>query len=133
MKRVMVFGVFDGLHEGHRAFLREAKSCGDYLIAVVTQDHTAEMLKGKKPKHDLAERIDGLKQTNHADEVIVGDSALGSWQVLEKYKPDIIALGYDQIAPKKELERYFEKVKWRPELKVMKRYEPNIYRSSLLN
>lgn len=37
--RVMVFGVFDGLHPGHRAFLRQARKKGDKLIVVVARDN----------------------------------------------------------------------------------------------
>jgi len=36
-KRVMVFGVFDGLHEGHKSFLRQARKYGGELRAVVAQ------------------------------------------------------------------------------------------------
>jgi len=129
--KVLVFGTFDGVHEGHRAFLKEAKSHGDYLIAVVAQNHIVEHLKGSRPKLDLAERFQHLQQEDGVDEVVVGDGELGSWKVLEAHRPDIIALGYDQTALKEELERYFKRAPRRAEIRVMKSYERNKIPDSL--
>jgi len=133
MKRVMVFGVFDGVHEGHRAFLREAKTQGEYLIVVVAQDAVVEMLKGHRPKWNILDRVEHLRKEDGVDEVVAGDGDLGEWFVLETYKPDVIALGYDQDALKSELEKYLETKDWQPELKVMQSFEPNKYKSGLLN
>lgn len=95
-KNVMVFGVFDGCHEGHRYFLREAQQYGDELIVVVTHDSIVEQLKGKRPTHSLDERILCVKELGVADVVTAGDKELYSWRVLEKYQPDLVALGHDQ-------------------------------------
>ena len=132
MRKVMVFGVFDGVHEGHRAFLREAKTYGDYLIAVVAQDPVVEILKGRAPRANLAERFEHLKTDDSVDEVVVGDAELGAWEVLGNHRPHVIALGYDQRALKEELETHIEELDWRPELKVMSSYEPSVRHSSLM-
>lgn len=133
MRRVLVFGTFDGVHEGHRAFLREAKAQGDHLIVSVAQDAVVEILKGKRPVHNLLDRIEHLTQEDGVDEVVMGDNDLGRWEVLEKYKPDVIALGYDQTALKAELEKHFAGRADAPELRVMHSFEPQKYKSSLLN
>lgn len=133
MRKVMVFGVFDGIHEGHRMFLREAKKQGDYLIAVMAPDHIVEHLKGKRPKINLSERIEHLKKEDLVDEVVIGDPVLSTWEVVKKYKPDIVACGYDQKALKEDLERNLKRLGVKPEIKVMKSYEPNIYHSTILN
>src|SRR3954463_1039918 len=96
MKKVMVFGVFDGVHVGHRAFFLEARKHGNYLIAVLTQDHIVERLKLRLPKKNFAERFDNLKKEDIVDEIVIGDAELGMYEVIKKYKPDVIALGYDQ-------------------------------------
>src|SRR3989344_4689818 len=117
MKKIMVFGVFDGLHEGHRAFLKEAKAQGDYLIAVLARDHIVEHLKGHLPRLNLAGRFEHLKKADHVDAVVVGDVNLGEWNVLDLHRPAVIALGYDQEALKEDLEHYFKKADWHSELR----------------
>ena len=46
-KRVLVFGTFDLLHQGHRYFLTQARRFGDTLIAVVARDEFVEERKGR--------------------------------------------------------------------------------------
>jgi cytidyltransferase-like protein len=122
-KKVMVFGVFDGLHNGHRAFLKEAKSYGDYLIVVLPPDHLVKELKGRPPKSPIAQRFEHLRKADHVDAVIVGDAQLDSWQVLENHRPQVIALGYDQQKIKDDLARYFKDKDWQPEIKVIGYYQ----------
>lgn len=132
MKKVMVFGVFDGVHEGHRHFLKEARALGNSLIVAVAQDHIVLHLKGHLPKLNLSERFAHLKEEDGVDEVVIGDHKLSSWEVVEKYKPDIIALGYDQKLLREDLEMHVKEFDWPLELKEISAYEPNIYHSSLL-
>ena len=122
-KKVMVFGTFDGLHDGHKAFLKEAKKYGDYLIAVVPSDNIVERLKGIPPKLTLSKRIKHLGNVDNVDSVIVGDDELGSWKVLQKHRPDIIALGHDQNLIKEDLERYLSKSDWKPEIRILKKFK----------
>lgn len=132
MKKVMVFGVFDGIHEGHRSFFRQAKKLGDYLIAVVAQDHIVAHLKGHLPAIPLEERFEHLKEEDNVDEVVIGDAELSVYEVVKKYKPDIIAIGYDQHLLKEDLEKHRAEFDWPLEIKTMQAYEPNIYHSSIL-
>ncbi len=132
MRKVMVFGVFDGIHDGHRHFLKEAKTLGDYLIVVVAQDHIVRHLKGQEPQLNLAERFEHLKKEDGVDEVVIGDAELSSYEIVKKYRPDIIALGYDQDLLKEDLERNRYKFDWPIEFLTLSAYEPNIYHSSLL-
>lgn len=132
MKKVMVFGVFDGVHEGHRHFLKEAKALGDYLIAVVAQNHIVEHLKGHAPHLDLAERFAHLQREDGVDEVAVGDAELSTYEIVKQYRPDIIALGYDQKLLRDDLERHRTEFDWPVEFRTLSAYEPNIYHSSLL-
>lgn len=122
-KKITVFGAFDGLHDGHKAFLKEAKGYGDYLVAVVPSDDTVKQLKGRLPRLTLAERMQHLRIAGKVDVVIVGDFELGSWKVLEKHRPAVIALGFDQNLIKEELEKYFEGLDWKPEIMVLKKFK----------
>jgi len=125
MKKVMVFGTFDGLHDGHRAFLREARAHGDYLIAVVPADRIVEMLKGRLPKVNLAERFDNLNIEDKVDEVVASDEKPGTWEIVKKMKPEVIAIGYDQHALKEDLDNHLGELGYTPEIKVMHHYEKN--------
>ncbi len=133
MKKVMVFGTFDGVHEGHRAFFREAKSHGDHLIAVLAQDAVVERLKGRRPMLNITARVLELQKEDGVDEVVAGDMEIGTWGVIKKYRPDVIALGYDQTALKENLMAHLRDFDWGPEVVVMQAYEPQKYKSSLLN
>lgn len=125
MKKVMVFGVFDGIHDGHRDFFKQAKTLGDYLVAVVAHDHIAEHLKGKLPQKNLAERFEHLQNEDGVNEVVEGDRELSGWNVVKEHKPDVIALGYDQTILKKDLEKNLNKLGLNPEIITLKAYEPN--------
>ncbi len=133
MKRVMVFGTFDGIHEGHRAMFREARAFGDYVIAVVAQDHVVEHLKGHEPRINLADRFAHLEKEDGVDEVVIGDAKHSSWGVVKKYKPAVLAVGYDQYALKKDLEKHLDEFDPRPEIKTLSSFEPNTYHNSLRN
>ena len=103
-KKVMVFGVFDGIHEGHRNFLKQAKQYGDYLIVVVAPDEAVRQFKNRIPRFNLPERINFLSKEGIVDKIVKGDRVQYSWKVIKKHQPPIIALGYDQEAIRKELE-----------------------------
>jgi FAD synthetase len=118
----MVFGTFDGFHEGHRAFVRQARTCGDYLIAVVAHDLTVKQLKQTFPKMNLDQRCDSLRGGAGIDEVVAGDAELGVWKVLEEHRPDVVAIGYDQHRLKEALENHFTVLDTAPEIRVMKFY-----------
>ena len=129
----MVFGVFDGVHEGHRHFLREAKKLGDYLIAVVSPDESVEDLKGKVPVNILADRIAHVETEDDVDKAVVGDLEKGSWGVVKKFRPDIIAVGYDQKEMKKNLENSIEDFNWFIEIETVSAHKPEKYHSSIIN
>jgi FAD synthetase len=133
MLKVMVFGVFDGLHQGHRALLKEAKTYGEYLIVVVAQNAIVQQLKGHAPKYDVAERLAHLEMEDGVDEVVIGDAKLSSWEVVDKYQPDILVFGYDQMIMKEDFEKNLDKLRVKPELKVASSFEPNKYHSSIIN
>jgi len=128
----MVFGVFDGLHDGHKKFFEEAKTHGDYLVAIVAQDHIVERLKGRRPVIDQTKRFADLGELDGVDEVEVGDSELGVYDIVLKHKPDVIALGYDQQSLKEDLEANYGKFDWKPQMVVLSSFEPNKFKSSLL-
>lgn len=132
-KTALVFGTFDGLHDGHRYFLREARKRGNYLVAVVAEDAVVKKLKGRAPCNPLAGRLAGLRATGLVDEAVPGDNALGSWNAVKKYSPDIVCLGYDQTELEKALREYIQKKRLPLALIKIDAREPSRLHSSLLN
>ncbi len=108
-KRVVVFGIFDGVHDGHRDLFRQARKFGDEVIVIVGRDRVAEKLKGKKPKYSEDKRLEMLKQEKLVDDAMLGDSEFSSYTVLMRYKPDIVCLGYDQQALEEDLRIWLKK------------------------
>lgn len=94
--RVLVFGTFDGLHPGHLFFLQKAKSFGDTLFVSVARDQHVSELKHRRPSWNEEERLQKVKELSFVDDASSSDQTLGSFDVIEKFLPDVIVLGYDQ-------------------------------------
>ncbi len=101
-RKVMVFGVFDELHDGHRDFLRQAKEHGDHVVVVVARDAIIARLYGKKPNNDEITRISELLKDGSADDIVMGHIE-DRKQVFLEHKPDVIVLGFSQEKFSKEL------------------------------
>src|SRR3989344_2252550 len=95
MRKVMVFGTFDILHEGHHNLFLQAKQHGDYLIAVVATDKNTREIKKKEPLHSEQERLKIVQAEFNVDLAVVWDGS-DPYKVIITHKPDLICLGYDQ-------------------------------------
>jgi len=126
MNKVIAFGSFDPLHKGHIYYLKQAKKLGDELIVIVTSDKKIEAIKHRRPKQNQKQRLRKLRGLQLADKIVLGESA-GKYKLIDKIKPDIIALGYDQKIPvplKNEIKKY--------KIVRLKPFKPEVYKSSLL-
>jgi len=103
----MATGVFDLLHPGHLYFLTEARKLGDELVVVVARDQTARRLKREPyvPEHIRREMVEALKPVDRA---ILG-STTDIYATVLNERPNIIALGYDQVWNEKEVEKECER------------------------
>lgn len=127
----MAFGTFDLFHAGHENYLRQAKELGDMLIVIVARDETVKKTKGHTPDQHERERLKNVKKSKIADKVILGFKG-DKHKVIRKYKPNIIALGYDQFVFTQRLEKTIIDLKLDTVIHRMKPYQPEIYKSSLL-
>jgi FAD synthetase len=109
MKRVLVGGAFNVIHPGHIFFLKKAKSLGDFLIVVVANDNNVLKNKGYL-LFSAEERKMILENLKIVDKVVIGDKS-DFLRVVEKEKPDIIALGYDQKINEKDLREKLKSMK----------------------
>lgn len=132
MTRVMVFGAFDGLHEGHRHLLDEARQFGEELIVCLATDATIERLKGHAPKFSFDERKKSLEQTG-VTKVVVGDDSEGTYSAILSQKPDVIAFGYDQQALHDNCVAWLDEHAIPAHTVFLSPFKPEIYKSSLLN
>lgn len=95
MTRVITYGTYDLLHQGHINLLRRAKKLGDYLIVGVTSD-SFDQGRGKlNVRNNVLERVEAVKATGYADEVIIEDYLGQKIDDIQKYDIDIFAIGSD--------------------------------------
>jgi len=130
MKTIMCFGTFDLLHPGHLNYFEQAKKHGDYLIVVIARDHTKAQM-GKKMMFSEQERLHLVQSLKIVDKAVLGYPD-NHFKIIQQEKPDILCLGYDQAVTEKELKQNLAKLHLYPEIKRMKAYQPNIYKSSIL-
>ena len=91
MKKVITYGTYDLLHYGHIRLLERAKALGDYLIVGVTADGF-DMARGKiNVQQSLMERMEAVKATGIADEVIVEEYEGQKIDDILRYGVDIFA------------------------------------------
>lgn len=97
MIKVITYGTFDLFHEGHYRLLQRAKQLGDYLIVGVTTENY-DKARGKLNVVDsLMTRIENVKKTGFADEVIIEESIGQKVSDVKKYKVDIFTVGSDWV------------------------------------
>lgn len=95
MVKVITYGTFDLFHEGHYQLLQRARELGDYLIVGVTTEHFDEA-RGKINVIDSClERVENVKKTGLADEIILEDHIGQKIEDIQKYNVDIFTVGSD--------------------------------------
>ncbi len=95
MRKVITYGTYDLLHQGHINLLRRAKALGDYLIVGVTSD-SFDRNRGKlNVRNNVLERIEAVKQTGLADQIIIEDYVGQKIDDIQRYDVDVFAIGSD--------------------------------------
>ncbi|MDO8474342.1 MAG: adenylyltransferase/cytidyltransferase family protein [bacterium] len=131
-KRVVVFGIFDGIHDGHRSLFSQAKEHGDELIVIVGRNSASLRWKGKKPRYSQKERLQLVSKEGGIDRVVLGDEEQSSYGVFEELHPDVVCVGYDQDALWKDLQEWIVKEKKGIKIVRLKSYYPKTYHNSKL-
>ncbi len=110
MKKVITYGSYDLFHKGHYNLLKRAKELGDYLIVGVTTEYY-DITRGKLNVVDsLLERIENVKKTGFADEIIIEDHDGQKIEDIIKYNIDIFTVGSDWVGKFDYLNQYCEVV-----------------------
>ena len=108
-KIVLASGVFDLLHLGHVKYLEEAKKAGGRnaeLIVIVARDSTVEKRKDKKPIVSENQRRALVESLRVVDEALLGYEEFDIGKVIERIKPDVIAVGHDQDSMEQTVKNY---------------------------
>ena len=106
MTKVITYGTYDLLHYGHKRLLERAKALGDYLIVGVTAD-SFDKNRGKiNVQQSLMERIEGVKATGLADEIIIEEYEGQKIDDIRRYDIDIFTVGSDWIGKFDYLNEY---------------------------
>ncbi|MDW7641743.1 MAG: adenylyltransferase/cytidyltransferase family protein [Nitrosarchaeum sp.] len=100
LRVVLAGGVFDIIHPGHIYTLNAAKALGDILVIVVATDNTAVKMKKRQPLHTKEQRQELVNSLVMVDLCLIGKED-DIFKTVNLVKPQIIALGYDQVHQEK--------------------------------
>ena len=106
MTRVITYGTYDLLHRGHIRLLERAKALGDYLIVGVTSDDFDKSRGKINVQQSLMERIEALRQTGIADEIIVEEYEGQKIDDIRRFNVDIFTVGSDWVGKFDYLNEY---------------------------
>lgn len=136
MAKVLTFGTFDLLHEGHISYLNQAKSLGSELYVLVACDQAVNWAKGHLPIEDEAIRLKSVQKLPIVHKAWLGEPVKAKEDYLRpiiEIKPDIIALGYDQALEYGEwLGLELGKINPKPKIVRLHAHKPEIYKTSKL-
>lgn len=110
MKKVITYGTFDLIHEGHIRLLQRAKALGDYLVVGVTSDDFDQRRGKINVQQSLMERIEGVKATGIADEIIVEEYEGQKIDDISRMQIDLFVLGSDWVGKFDYIKNYCEVV-----------------------
>lgn len=95
MKKVITYGTYDLLHQGHINLLKRAKELGDYLIVGVTNDNFDKDRGKLNVRNNVLERVEAVKSTGLADQIVIEDYVGQKIDDIQKYNVDVFAIGSD--------------------------------------
>jgi len=104
IKVVFIGGGFEVIHYGHLYTVSKAKSLGDVLVVAVARDGTIRRRKKREPLIGERDRVSLMSSLRQVDAAILGVEG-DIYVTLQKVKPDVVALGYDQYHMEDEVKR----------------------------
>lgn len=110
LRVVLAGGVFDIIHPGHIYTLKAAKALGDILAVVVATDNTAVKMKKRRPLHSQKQRQELVNSLSMVDVCLIGQED-DMFKTVNRVRPQIIALGYDQVHQEKFIREGCERIK----------------------
>jgi FAD synthetase len=132
-KKILVFGVFDVLHPGHKWFLRQAKKLSQKLYVIVARDKNVDKQKLHKPQQTEKVRLKNIRALPCVTHAQLGALDLKKrYNAIIKINPTIICLGYDQKYLTKNLKADLKNFGLKTKIIRLKAFKPHLYKSSLI-
>lgn len=140
MKKILTFGTFDVLHEGHKNLFKQMLDLSEdsLLYIIVSSDDNVFKLKKRKTIQTCKQRksyirkffrnIKSLKRVS-----VIEENFTNPFRHIIDINPDIIVLGYDQNWDNVLTKKYLQSNLQLPEIIRAEPYMPEKYKSSLLN
>ncbi|QQS22605.1 adenylyltransferase/cytidyltransferase family protein [bacterium] len=134
LTRIMVFGTFDIVHPGHRDFFSQARKLAKkpFLIVSIARDKNVLRIKGRRPSKNQFERRILVQSAPEVDKAVVGGYRDHIPHIL-KESPQIIAIGYDQVAYVKGLKTLLASKGLKVRIVKLKAYKPHLYKTSIIS
>jgi FAD synthetase len=126
---VMCFGTFDIIHPGHIFYFTQAKKHAKKLIVVVARDANSKKTKKYPPIHNQSERLKLVQSISIVDRAVLGDKS-NPLKPIFKFKPELVALGYDHKIKVSGLEKKLTAKKINCRVVRIKPYKPHIHKTS---
>ncbi|WP_077623402.1 glycerol-3-phosphate cytidylyltransferase [Sediminibacillus massiliensis] len=107
MKKVITYGTFDLIHEGHINILKRAKELGDHLTVAVSSDSFNNQ-KNKRAYHNYKTRKFILEAIRYVDDVIPENNWEQKADDIKRLNIDTFVMGDDWAGKFDYLKEYCE-------------------------
>lgn len=128
-KLVLAFGTFDLLHPGHLHYLAQAKRLGSKLVVIVARDVNVRRLKRRKPVFDESQRLALVQALKVVDRAVLGFKD-DIYKSVARFKPQALAMGYDQKPSNRVVERELGKRGLAARILRCKPFKPRRHKST---
>lgn len=131
--RIMTFGTFDGLHQGHLNLFKQIKKLAKnpFLVVSIARDVNVKMIKGEYPVLKEKARMVLIKKCLLVDKVVLGGRDNYISHIIKEH-PDVIALGYDQTSYVENLKKDLKNKGIFVKVIRLKAYKEKIFKNHLL-
>lgn len=131
--KVLVFGTFDMVHEGHRNLFQQARQLAKKvkLIVSLAREKNVLRIKGRTPRKTEQQRLAQVLKLPEVDTAVLGGVRDHMPHII-RLKPDVIALGYDQRAYVSGLRAELKAAGLKTKVVRLKPYKAHKFKTSLL-
>ncbi len=126
---VLAFGTFDILHPGHLSYLRQAKSFGDRLVVIIARGVNVRKFKGRATVFSGKQRQALVGALKMVDRAVLGFKD-DIYKSVVRFKPDVLALGYDQRPSMSEVRAALDQRGLHAKIVRCKPFNPGKHKSS---